>query len=392
MPDDPTDKDARTEKSERDDAVKAPEVTTNKPEDEKKNRESTKVPRKSKKREAAKLADSTNIDFAVPTLRHFTTYTRITQTLEGYLLAALRENRRLDHMLIHGRHGSGTSTLARALIRDYAPTRVEEFDAQGGVCVTKLKRALVRANRRGVVFIRHIELLDGQCAQLVANYMAGRPIEREERAGTQQSMRAPWESALDKEIAESARIHDDAKTSPTNAATSTMPGGTIIATALMPNRLSYLVRTNLQQLIHLRNDPKALRCAMVRVLRQHALMLDASCFQRVERVLSTLIDGTEQLARAVLARAGIESVSKIDDDLMKSIIEADLPTRIPDGQYAASLREHLGGRKILSATVEEVDRIAHETLWGTVAAQASISTMIRENRARKRTEHPSVPF
>jgi hypothetical protein len=328
----------------------------------------------------APAANSSRIDFSIPTLRHFATYTRVQHTLEAYVVNALAENRRLDHIVLHGRPGSGTTLLARALVRDYAPARVEELDALGGLPAPKLRRALLRANRRGVVLIRHIELLDPECDQIVANYMAGKPMTRSEESGP--GMRMPWESPRDREIAESARAgHRPADSQPL-----LHPGGTVIGTALLPARMSYALRNAFEQMIHLRNDPKALRAALARVLRPHGITLSETCFRRTERVLGTLTDGTEALAKAVLSRAQLERVQVIDDALMQSIVEEDLPTRLVDAQYASALRDHLRGGKVKGATDDDIARISTETGWGVTAVQAAVTTILREDRARKRPD------
>jgi hypothetical protein len=215
---------------------------------------------------------------------------------------------------------------------------------------------------------------------MVINYMAGKPMLRAEGEGG--SMRMPWESERDREIAESARPQRGESSPPPPM----QPGGTIIGTALIPARLPYALRSRFEQMVHLRSDPKALRAAMARVLRPHGITLAENCFRRAERVLGALTDGTEPLSRAVLARALLEGVTIVDDDLLQSIVEEDLPSRLPDTLYAAALRDHLGGRKVKCASDDEVARIAQETGWGTIAAQSAISTMLRENRARKRAE------
>lgn len=331
--------------------------------------------------------NSSAIDFSVPTLKHFATYTRVTSLLEGYIVAAMSENRRLDHILIHGLAGSGTTTLARALVRDYAPNRFEELDALTGVSFPKLKRALARANRRGVVLIRHVELLDGVSMSYLAAYMSGKPMDADGDSGPATS-RAPWESDFDREIAASAR----AQTPDQSSRERLKPGGTVIATALMPSQLHYSLRSRFEQLVGLRKDPKALRIALSRVLRPHDVSIAPEAFPRAERLLGSLTESTEQLARAILARAQLESVQVIDDGLMKSIIEEDLADRFPITHYAASLREHLGGRKVKEATCEEVRRIADETSWGTSATHSAITTMIREDRAVQRSERPQSPI
>lgn len=354
------------------------------------------VPQEAVPQEAGAKKPTTNttqVDFSVPTLRHFATYTRVTQTLEAYVLASLRESRRLDHILINGRPGSGTTTLARALVRDYAPERVEELDAQDGLTTQKLLRALMRTNRRGVVLIRHIELIDPVSMQFLVNYMGGVPLQRAPRPGQGGAQRAPWETDLDRAIADSARGSEGSTdTTRGQALMQLVPGGTIIGTCLVASRLHYTLRSRFEQTINLRSDPKALRTALARVLRKHGITIAPTSFARIDRFLGTLTDGTDPLARAVLVRAGIEAVTTVDDELMQSILEDDMPTRVLDTHYAAALRDHLGGRKVKAATVEEVERIASETQWGPTAAQAAIATMLRENRARKRSEHPPSPI
>ena len=336
--------------------------------------------------------NSSAIDFSVPTLKHFATFTRVTSVLEGYIVAAMRENRRLDHILIHGHAGSGTTTLARALVRDYAPSRFEELDGLSGVSFQKLKRALARANRRGVVLIRHVELLDPMSMSYLAAYMSGKPMDAENRSDMGHPgmgmFRPPNETEIDREIAASARSNPNSDP----ARERFTPGGTVIATALMPGHLHYSLRSRFEQLIGLRNDPKALRVALARALRPHGISIATEAFSRTERLLGSLTESTEQLARTVLARAQLEQVQTIDDALMKSIIEEDLADRVPVSHYAASLREHLGGRKVKEASCEEVHRISDETAWGTSVVRSAITAMIRENRAVQRTERPQSPM
>lgn len=369
--------------------AESPEIVTHKSvADEFLSRDHAKPVRDRQPKSERSEADPKPIDFGVPTLRHFASYTRVPQMLEGYVCNALREDRRLDHMLIHGRAGSGTTVLARALANDYAPARIDELDPLAGLTTPRLRRALARCNRRGVVLIRHIELLDHEQMHIVADYMSGKAFDRTSRTeGPAGPMRAPWETDLDREIAASARDRGDAE-----QARGTSPGGTIIGTALMMGRMPYLLRSRFEQLIHLRNDPKAMRAALIRVLGRCGVTIEPATFARVERVLGTLTESTEHLARTVLARAGFEGTDRIGDALMQSIIEEDLPSRVPDVYYASSLRDHLAGRKVKCASDEEVERLAAETGWGRAATRAAIATMIRENRARKCKEMPQSPM
>ncbi len=332
--------------------------------------------------------DSSTIDFAIPTLRHFASFTRTPQTIEHYIVKALQENRRLDHMLIHGRPGSGTTVLARTIAREFGAERVVEIDAQEGVNGAKLRRALAHINRRGVLIIRHIELLDPECAHILGGYLKGTPIARESTPND--AIRMRWESMRDRQISQSAQSGPGAPQSQPRGPIT--PGGTVIGTALVPARLSYTLRKNFDQLIHLRSDPKALRHALCRALAIHRIRIAPDAFGRIERVLGSLIDGTEPLARAVLVRSQMEGAAVIDDPLMQSIIEEDLHSRLPDTQYAASLRQHLGGRKVKSASDDEVRRIDDETGWGPDATRSAITAMLRENRARRQQELPPMPF
>lgn len=331
-----------------------------------------------------------DIDFSVPTLRHFASYSRVTQFAEGYIVAALREQRALDHMLVHGRPGSGTTTLARAIVRDYAPDRVEEIDAQLGVPMARLAAALRKINRRGVLLVRHVELLDPPCAHLLAGYLEGKRLARRTGAEGGPASMPPWATEIDRAISRSAREVQEGDEQPDRDAM--IPGGTVIGTALLPHRLSYRLRNAFKQQIHLRSDPKALRVALVRVLRRAGVELDPSCGPRVERTLASLADATEPMARTIIARAGLERRDRIDDELMRSIIEEDLPARLADTQYAASLRDHLAGRRIREASDEEIDRIDRETGWGRVASRAAIAALIREREARKRQEVVTLPI
>lgn len=329
------------------------------------------------------------IDFSVPTLRHFATFSRVTQFAEGFIVAALREGRPLDHMLVHGRPGSGTTTLARAIVRDYAPERVEEIDAQTGVSIQRLANAFKKINRRGVLLVRHVELLDPASSHMLAGYLEGKRLARR-LPGEGAMPTPPWESEVDRAIARSAR--DFAEGDDAAERDMIAPGGTVIATALLPDRLSYRMRSAFKQQLHLRSDPKALRIALARVLRRVAIEIDHGCAARVERVLATLTDATEPLARTIIARAGLERCDRIEDDLMRSIVEEDLPARLPDTQYAASLREHLSGRKIREVTEGEVERIDRETSWGLSASRSAVAQLLREHQAEKRQQTITLPL
>ena len=50
------------------------------------------------------------------------------------------------------------------------------------------------------------------------------------------------------------------------------------------------------------------------------------------------------------------------------------------------LRDHLRGGKVKGATDEDIARISTETGWGVTAVQAAVTTILREDRARKRPD------
>ncbi len=326
---------------------------------------------------------SGNQIFHTPTLRHFATSSRTPQILESYVLRALRENRRLDHILIHGRAGSGTTLLARALIRDFAPKRAVELDALKGCDPQRLRRAIERVGNGGVLFIRHIEVLDHDCDSFLEACMSatrpgtaadGSPESKLRRA--RPASPAP-QTPLDRAIADSARA-DEPVEQPRP-----IPSFTLVATAHLMGRLGYQLRTRFDHLIHLRSDPAALRTASCRALAAHDVSVVPEALAGMQRVLGSLLDGAEPLVKALIVRAELEGTRVLDVDAVRSTIEEDLANRVSNEQYAVSLREHLGGRILSEATPDEVTRIANETGWGECASRGAIVAMLREDRSAK---------
>ena len=321
--------------------------------------------------------------FHAPTLKHFATSSRTPQILESYILRALRENRRLDHILIHGRAGSGTTLLARALIRDFAPKRVIELDALKGCDPQRLQRAIERVGNGGVLFIRHIEVLDHECDSFLEACMCpAKPGTATDGSIDVTVRRARpvhplLETPLDRAIADSARADKPAE-SPRQ-----IPSFTLVGTAHIMGRLGYQLRTQFDHLIHLRSDPKALCTACCRALATHGVSVVPEAITDMQRLLGSLLDGAEPLVKAMIVRAELEGTRVLDVDAVRSTIEEDLANRVSNEQYAVSLREHLGGRVINEATSDEVTRISNETGWGACATRGAIVAMLREDRAAK---------
>ncbi len=311
--------------------------------------------------------------FQVHSLSNFLSTSRIPQQLDTLVAKCLARDTRLDHILIHGAPGSGTALLAVALINDYAPRRVIEIDAALGCDPELLRRSIDEVGARGVLFIRHIDALEAECDQMLAEALAGRPA----RARRPRGFVDPTESELDREISASASPRGEARESrPVEF--------TLVATAHMMAQVGYVVRTRVEHMFHLRDDPKALRNAVLRSLRRHgSIGVDSSALPQLERVLRTLSDSAEPITRATLLRSECDGAQRIDAALMQSILEEDLAARLPDEAYSSSLRRHLAGRKIEQVTPEEVARVAADTGWGLSAAEGAISMMIREE-SRKR--------
>lgn len=305
---------------------------------------------------------------------NFLSTSRIPQQLDTLVAKCLERDVRLEHILIHGGAGSGTDLLARALIKDYAPPRVVEIDATLGCDPDLLRRSIEEAGPRGVLFIKHIDALETESDQVLAEALMGRVTRGRRPRGSSD----PTESEFDREIAASAKSREpEIIGKPVDF--------TIVATAHMMTQVGYIVRTRIEHLFHLREDPKALRNAVLRALRRHAsITVEAAALPQLERVLKTLADSAEPIARATMLRSACDDLRVIDAATMRSIIEEDLAARLPDEAYSSSLRRHLGGRKIEQVTPEEVARIAAETGWGTTAAEGALGTMIRED-ARRRT-------
>lgn len=338
----------------------------------------TRVPLRSRpaKHAAASKAQAERRDaplFQVHSLNNFLSTSRIPRQLDALVAKCLARDSRLDHILIHGGPGSGTGLLAVALINDYAPRRVIEIDAALGCDADLVRRSIEDVGPRGVLFIRHIDALDAECDQMLAEALAGRPV----RTRRPRGFVDPTESDLDRVVSASAAGREPSgEPAPVEF--------TLIATAHMMAQVGYILRTRVEHMFHLRDDPKALRNAMLRALRRHgSIGVEPEALPQLERVLKSLSDSVEPITRAALLRGDCDGVKRIDAALMQSILEEDLAARLPDEAYSSSLRRHLAGRKIEQVTPEEIARIDSETGWGHAAAEAALKMMLREESRRR---------
>jgi hypothetical protein len=235
--------------------------------------------------------------FELPTIAHFLSYSRTPQYVEARIVRALAERRPLDHMLVHGVPGSGTTLFARAIVRDYAPRRVVELDALAGITLTQLARAIDRVGDLGVLVIRHIELLETPCEDLLARAMRGEPVSPR-MEGPVRAM--PGETPLDRIIRQSAA---EGRPAPE---TRHPPRFTLIGTSHILQRLGYALRTAFDHLVHLREDPKALRRAVVRSLRLRGIAVTNDAAPVLERMLGTVYDCAETLVQTCIERVDLE--------------------------------------------------------------------------------------
>ena len=110
--------------------------------------------------------------FTTPTLFHFASSVGVTRVLERLVENALASNRPLDHVLLHGPPGCGTTIVARAIVRDLAPKNFVELDLLDGVDQAMLRRAVREVRNQGVLLIRHIELMSSGDEQFLMSCIA----------------------------------------------------------------------------------------------------------------------------------------------------------------------------------------------------------------------------
>ena len=349
--------------------------------------------------------------FHLPTLHHFASTFGVDRVLEQLVEKPMQENRRPDHILLHGRAGSGTTLVARALVQDLAPDHCVELDVLDGVDATLLQSAIREVRNGGVLLIRHIEVLDPCGERMLMDCIA-----RKTTLGTGRF--APSEEAARPPRGMKPRL-DDAEVlggKPKRAKRPIAANFTLIATAHMTHAIGYQLRNRFDHMIHLRKDPVGVRLAICRTLAREGVHLDPDAHALVERFVHLIGDSAEQLTRAIIARAEIEGIrppkaraakrtthietnpvtrsidgrasgetaptGTITRDLMQSIIVRDMPCRLPDEVYAHALFHHLADRRIVRLTDAEVTRIDLETGWGETVVRAALAMVLRTQTMR----------
>jgi len=359
--------------------------------------------------------------FHLPTLHHFTSSYGVDRVLEQLVENPMQENRKPDHILLHGRAGSGTTLVARALVHDLAPDHCVELDVLDGVDAALLQSAIREVRNGGVLLIRHIELLDTCGERMLMDCIArkttigtGRFAPNEESARPRRGMKPRLDDA------------DVFSGKPKRAMRPIATNFTLIATAHATHAIGYQLRNRFDHMIHLRKDPVGIRMAICRTLARDSVHLEPDAHALVERFVQLIGDSAEQLTRAIIARAEIEGIrpskvraghlarsakhtqrivanpaarsigdpaacdtppiGKITRDLMQSIIVRDMPCRLPDEVYAHALFQHLADRRVVRVSDAEVTRIDLETGWGETVVRAALAIVLRAYTTR-----PSKP-
>ncbi|MFM7261647.1 MAG: hypothetical protein ACKO3W_13695 [bacterium] len=341
--------------------------------------------------------------FELPTLHHFMSHFGVHRVLEQLVEKSLVRNRQLDHVLLHGGTGSGTTLIARALVRDLAPKNCVELDVLDGVDASTLHAAIREVRHGGVLLIRHIELLDGGGERMLMNY-----IGRKNALGTGRFASAPGAAGSIRSRKPRLDEVDDIRAKRKTTLRPINANFTLIATAHFTQQIGYQLRCRFDHLIHLRKDPIGTRSALCRALARKGVVIDGDAIPLMERFVETIADSAEQLGQAILSRAEIECMLNVQTtrtarggdgvqaemssprsvgntvtrELMQSIITCDMPCRLPDEVYASALSLHLAGRRVQRVTDAEVTRINHETGWGEMAVHAALVLVLRAQQMR----------
>jgi Holliday junction resolvasome RuvABC ATP-dependent DNA helicase subunit len=318
--------------------------------------------------------------FTTPTLFHFASSVGVTRVLERLVENALASNRPLDHVLLHGPPGCGTTLVARAIVRDLAPKNFVELDLLDGVDQEMLRRAVREVRNQGVLLIRHIELMSSGDEQFLMSCIA-----RKTTRGTGSFARdtgVPTTPAKRrKQSIDEFQVDATPRRSPPSFPR--IDGNfTLIATAHLTQQIGYQLRHRFDHMIHLRSDAVGVRIAITRVLTRHGFVVDESAHAPIERFTRTIDDVAEQFVRALVMRAQLDETARIDGTLVRSVVTEDMPARIADEVYGWALTRHLAGRRVTAVTDNEVERIDTETGWGEVAVRAALGVVVRNAAAR----------
>jgi Holliday junction resolvasome RuvABC ATP-dependent DNA helicase subunit len=318
--------------------------------------------------------------FTTPTLFHFASSVGVTRVLERLVENALASNRPLDHVLLHGPPGCGTTLVARAIVRDLAPKNFVELDLLDGVDQEMLRRAVREVRNQGVLLIRHIELMSSGDEQFLMSCIA-RKTTRGTGSFARDIVTPSTPAKRKKQSIDEFQVDATPRRSPPSFPR--IDGNfTLIATAHLTQQIGYQLRHRFDHMIHLRSDAVGVRIAITRVLTRHGFVVDESAHAPIERFTRTIDDVADQFVRAIVMRAQLDETAHIDDTLVRSVVTEDMPARIADEVYGWALTRHLAGRRVTAVTDNEVERIDTETGWGEVAVRAALGVIVRNAAAR----------
>lgn len=326
--------------------------------------------------------------FVMPTVAHFLSDSRIPQALDHLVRTALRENRALDNILISGDEGSGTTLLARALVRDYAPSEFVEIDAAAGWDPMVLSSMFSSIGPRGVLLVRHIDRLDADSDFHLGHVMgmSVAPPNRPRRGRRGPEPRDPGESDLDRVISESARMHER-RTEPA----APPHRFTVIATTHRVRDIGALPMRRFTHTFELRSEPRAMARAVVRAMRNRGIAIAPGAMEHLARVLGSIPDVARTIGQCLVLRRDVDGWSEFDAERMRIVLEDDVGERVPSDHFLWALRRHLGARRLAGCEQgmrdDEVDgevlRIARETGWSPRIARESLNGLVVEGLARR---------
>lgn len=156
-----------------------------------------------------------------------------------------------------------------------------------------------------------------------------------------------------------------------------VPAFTLVATTEDCDSVDDALLQRFERRTHLRNDPKALRTVLIRALQARGVTLEPDALPLAERVLASVIDGTEPLVRAILTRAAIEDVDRIDAELFRSIAHEDLADILPTESFARSLLLLHPPQRLARADDAAIEAMAERHCWSPSTIRAAVLTIHR---------------
>jgi hypothetical protein len=156
-----------------------------------------------------------------------------------------------------------------------------------------------------------------------------------------------------------------------------VPAFTLVATSEDCDSVDDALLQRFERRTHLRNDPKALRTVLIRALQAKGVTLAPDALPLAERVLASVIDGTEPLVRAIVTRAAIEDADRIDAELFRSIAHEDLADILPTESFARSLLLLHPPQRLARADDAAIDAMAERHCWSPSTVRSAVLTIHR---------------